>query len=151
MMQNIFFGVVYLLISYILVESQTQQKLATKFTHITIQFHSKKLNTSNLNSFSIIKNILLQHCQKSYSLYRFSRKLVSSWCQIKHLHCTIPMHPKTSFSKHLHSKYLYVPVNHGKIKLFQRHRNFLFAEWGLNAFLKVARCFYPIKCFKYFN
>ena len=36
MIQNLLFGVVYLLISDFLVDSQSQQKLATKIFHITI-------------------------------------------------------------------------------------------------------------------
>ena len=40
-MQNLLFGVVYLLISDFLVESQIQQKQATKLTHFTIQFWAK--------------------------------------------------------------------------------------------------------------
>ena len=35
------FGIVYLLILYFLVESQSQQKLTTKITHFTIQLRSK--------------------------------------------------------------------------------------------------------------
>ena len=41
MIQNFLFGVVCLLTSDYLAESQSQQKLATKITHFTIQFHSK--------------------------------------------------------------------------------------------------------------
>ena len=36
MIQNLLFGVVYLLISDFLVDSQSQQKLTTKIFHITI-------------------------------------------------------------------------------------------------------------------
>ena len=38
MIQNLLFGVVYLIISDFLVDSQSEQKLATKIFHITIQF-----------------------------------------------------------------------------------------------------------------
>ena len=41
MIQNILIGVVYLLISDGLIESQSQQKLATNITHSTIQLCSK--------------------------------------------------------------------------------------------------------------
>ena len=61
----------------------------------------KKLHRTYLTSLNIIKDILQQHSEKPYSLYKFSRKAVSFWCQIKHLHCTISMHPKTAFLKHL--------------------------------------------------
>ena len=92
MIQNILFGVACLLpslISDFLVESQGQQKLASKITHFTIQFHSKNaFHFTNLNSLNIIKNMLLQDSQKRYSLYKFSSKPVSDGCQIKHLHCS---------------------------------------------------------------
>ena len=40
MIQNLLFGAVYLIISDFLVDSQSEQKLATKIFHITIQFLS---------------------------------------------------------------------------------------------------------------
>ena len=56
-------------------KSQSQQKLAKKITHFTIQFRSKNLNHfTNLNLLDIENNILLQHSQKSFSLYKFSCK-----------------------------------------------------------------------------
>ena len=64
----------------------------------------------NLNPVNIIKNIFPQHSQKPYSLYKFSSKRVSGWCLKKHLHCTISRRLRTSFSKHLESKCLYIPV-----------------------------------------
>ena len=57
----------------------------------------------NLNSLDIENNILLKHCGKSFSLYKFFRKHVSVWCQKKHLHCTMSWHPRTAFLKHLYS------------------------------------------------
>ena len=93
MIQNFLFGVgfetlpenlklidkhVYLLISDILVKFQSQRKLATIITHFTIQFYLK--NTArfmNVNSLNIMKNIIPQHNQKPYSLYKFSSKPVS--------------------------------------------------------------------------
>ena len=71
-------------------EFQSQQKLAKKVTHFTIQFHPKKLNYfTKLNSFDIENNMLAQHSQKPFWLYKFSSKHVSVWCQKKKLHCTI--------------------------------------------------------------
>ena len=45
----------------------------------------KKLHTHfmNLNSLDIEKNMLLQHSQKPFWLYKFSSKHVSVWCQKK--------------------------------------------------------------------
>ena len=40
-------------------------------------------NEPRLESLNIVKNILPQHAQKPYSLYKFSRKHVSGWCQKK--------------------------------------------------------------------
>ena len=71
-------------------KSQSQQKLAKKITHFTIQFRSKNLtHFTNLNSFEIENNMLPKHNQKTFSVYKFSSKHVSVWCQKKHLHCTI--------------------------------------------------------------
>ena len=111
MIQKHLFGV-YLLISNFLLESQNQQKLATKIIGFTIQFHSRKItHFTNLNSLSIIKNILFEHSQKPHSLNNFSSKPGSCWCQMKHLHYIISRYPKTAFSKHLESKCLYIHVN----------------------------------------
>ena len=38
---------------------------------------------TNLNSLNMIKNILLRYSQKRYSLYKFSSKHDSGWCQKK--------------------------------------------------------------------
>ena len=70
--------------------SQSQQKLAKNFTHFTIQFCSENLtHFMNLNSLDIEKNMLSQHNQKPFSLYKFSSHHFSVWCQKKHLHCFI--------------------------------------------------------------
>ena len=83
-------------------KSQSQQKLAKKITHFTVQVSLKKpFHFTNLNSLNIIKNTLPQHCWKH----------VSGWCQKKTLHCTIYRHPRTAFSKQLESKWQYIPVN----------------------------------------
>ena len=88
---------------------QSPQKLAKMFTYFTIQFHSKNLtHFTNLNSLDIESNMLPQHSQKAFWLYKFSSKHVSVWCQKKHLHCTISWRPRTAFLKHFESKCLYI-------------------------------------------
>ena len=68
-------------------KSQSQQNLAKKITHFTIQFHPKNLtHFTNMNSLKISKNILPKHSQKPNSLQKFSRKIASCWCQKKYLH-----------------------------------------------------------------
>ena len=65
-------------------KSQSQQKLAKKITHFTIQFRSKTLTSfTNLNSHDIENNMLPKHSQKTFSLYKFSGKHFSVWCQKK--------------------------------------------------------------------
>ena len=84
---------------------QSQQKLAKKITHFTIQFSWKNLtHFTNINSLNVVKNILPQHSQKSYWLYKFSSKHVPRSYQEKHLHCSISRRPRTAFSMHLESK-----------------------------------------------
>ena len=71
-------------------KSRRQQKLAKKFTHFTTQFCPKNLiHFLNLNSLEIENNMLLQHSQKSFSLYKFSSQHFSVWCQKKHLYYMI--------------------------------------------------------------
>ena len=92
--------------------SQNQQKLAKKITHFTIQFHSKNL-IDFMNFNDIENNLLPQHSQKSFSLYKFSSKHVSVWCWKKHFQkwcSTIPWHPTTVFLKHFESKCLCISV-----------------------------------------
>ena len=48
-------------------KSQSQQKVAKKITHFTIQFCSKNLtHLMNLNSLDVENNMLLQHSQKPF-------------------------------------------------------------------------------------
>ena len=83
-------------------KAQSQQKLAEKITHFTIQFCSKNLtHFIKLNSLDIWKYMFRQDSQKPFSLYKFSSKHVSGWCTKKHLHYTISRRPRTAFSKHL--------------------------------------------------
>ena len=58
MIQNLLFGVVYLLILDFLGESQSQEKIAIRMNHFTIQFRSKNTtHFTNLNSLSIQQKI----------------------------------------------------------------------------------------------
>ena len=92
-------------------KSQSQQKLAKKITHFTIQFRSKNLtHFTNLNSLDIENNMLLQHSQKPFWLYKFSGSHVSVWCQKKYLHCTLSWRPRTAFLKNFESKCLYISI-----------------------------------------
>ena len=92
-------------------KSQSQQKLAKKITHFTIQFRSKNLiHFTNLNSLDIENNMLPQHSQKYFWLYKFSSKHVPVWCQKKHLDCTISWRQIIAFLKHFESKCLYISV-----------------------------------------
>ena len=92
-------------------KSRSQEKLAEKVTHFTIQFHSKKpfSHFPNFDSLNIVKMILPK--QKPYSLCKFCIKHDSGLCQKKHLHCTISRRPRTGFSKHLEMKCLDILVN----------------------------------------
>ena len=57
-------------------KSQSQQKLAKKITHFTIQFCSKNLtHFTNLNSLDIENNMLPQRGQKIFWLYKFSANM----------------------------------------------------------------------------
>ena len=48
-------------------KSQSQQKIAKKITHFTIQFRLKDLtHFTNLNPFEIKNNMLPQHSQKPF-------------------------------------------------------------------------------------
>ena len=65
-------------------KSQSQLKLAKKITHFTIQFRLKNLtHFTNLNSLDIENNMLSQHSQKPFWLYKFSTMHVSVRSQKK--------------------------------------------------------------------
>ena len=69
-------------------KSQNQKILAKKLTNFIIQFCSKSLtHFMNLNSLDIENNMLSQHSQKPFSLYKFSSQNISVWSRKKHLHC----------------------------------------------------------------
>ena len=67
-------------------KSQCRSELANSFYN-TVSL--KKPHFTNLNSFDIENNMLPNHSQKPFSIYKFSSKYVSVWCQKKHLHCII--------------------------------------------------------------
>ena len=90
-------------------KSLSQQKLAKKIAHFTIQFRSKNLtHLTNLNSLDIENKIQPQRSQKTFWLYKFSTKHVSVWCQKQYLHCTIFWCPRPAVLKHLEGKCLYI-------------------------------------------
>ena len=125
-----------------------------KITYFTIQFRLKKLiHFRNLNSFEIKNNMLPKHSQKTFSVYKFSSKHVSLWCQKKHLHCTIFWRSRTTSLKHFKSK-MSVYISLSKF-LFQRRSKILpggMGDWGsLNNFFKAARCLGALKCFPIFH
>ena len=59
-------------------KSQSQQILAKRITHFTIQFRAKNLtNFINLDALDVANNMLPQSSQKLFWLYKFSSKHVS--------------------------------------------------------------------------
>ena len=132
-------------------------KLAKKITHFTIKFRSKNLtHITNLNSPDIENNMLPQHSQRPFSLYKFSIKHVSVWCQKKHLYCTLFWRPRTAFLKHFEIKCLYISVYLLKKMFFSKEIvRFYLMESGfrgrLNNFLKVAFCLGLVKCSTMFH
>ena len=90
-------------------KSQSQQKLAKKFTHFTIQFRSKDL--MNLSSLDIENNIF--SCNTAKNLSHFTNFLANTFLlgfRKKHLHCIISWRPRTAFLKHFKCKCLYISV-----------------------------------------
>ena len=109
-MQNLLFGV-YLLISYFQAEYLKINKNEQKGSLILQYSFTQKTR-------SLYKTQLAQHCKKYTPVTQPKNLLIlqillhtcSGWCQKKHLHCTICRRPRTAFSKHLETKYLYIPV-----------------------------------------
>ena len=87
---------------------KSQQKLAKMITtYFTIYLCSKNLtNFTNLNSLDIENNMLLQHSQKPFSLYKFSSQHFSVWCQKKYLPCINSSCPRTAYSRDVVAFYL---------------------------------------------
>ena len=115
-------------------KSQSQQKLAEKITHFTIQFRSKNLtHFTNLSSLDVGNNIHPQHSQKTFWPYRFSSKHVSVLCQKKYLHCTISWRPRTESLKNLENKcFMFLYISLKKI-LFQKRSKVLSGGGGIGA------------------
>ena len=113
-------------------KSQTQQKLAKKISHFTIQFRSKNVtDPTNLDSIGIENNMFSQYSQKSFWHYKFSSKDASAWYQRKHLHCIISWRSRTAFLKYFESKCLHISVYLRNNFFFQRRSNILSDESGL--------------------
>ena len=104
----------------------------------------------NLNSLNIVKNILSQHSQKPYSLYKFSSKYVLGYCQENILDCPMLRHPGTAFLKNSESKCMYIPVYLCK-KTFVLETQEVFICGVPNNFLKTAYCLDLVKYFKMFQ
>ena len=78
---------------------QSQQKLAKQITRFKIQFSSKNLTQfTNINSLDIENNMLPQHNQKPFWLYKFSANMFNA-----------PF-PRTAFLKHIESKCLCISL-----------------------------------------
>ena len=103
-------------------ESLKANKNSKKITHFIIQFRSKNLtHFTNLNSLDTENNMLPQHGQKPFWLYKFPSKHVSVWCQ-KNI-CTAPF-PDTqklySWSTLKANVCIFLYISLRKF-LFQRH------------------------------
>ena len=106
-------------------KSQSQQKLTKTMT---------LLQTSLILRSSKGKKYTPSTQLKTHSLYKFSSKHVSGWCQKKHLHCTSSIHPRThsrSNWKANVSIFLYISV---RKFLFQRRRKLLSGGVGVESF-----------------
>ena len=124
---------------------QSQQKLSKSITHFTIQFRSKNLtHFTNLSSLVIENNMLAQHCQRYFWLYKFSSKHVSIWCLfgVREDICTAAFD-----AQELHSWstlkanvciLLYISVRNVLLVRFYLVGSGIGEEVGLNSFLKAA-------------
>ena len=113
-------------------KSLSQQKLAKKIAHFTIQFRSKNLtHLTNLNSLDIENKIQPQRSQKTFWLYKFPTKHVSVWFQKQYLHCTIFWRPRTAVLKHFESKCLYISIYSLRKFLFQKRNKVLSGGSGM--------------------
>ena len=79
---------------------------------------------------------------KHPSLFKFSSKHVSGWCQKKHLHGVFSRWPRTAFSKQLESKCLYILVY-----LYKK----LLSGAGQNNSVKEANYLVLVNFFKVFQ
>ena len=134
-------------------KSQSQQRLAKKITHFTVQFCSKSLtHYTSLNSLGNENNMLLQHGQKPFWVFS---KHISVWCQKQYLYCTISWRPRTAFLTQIESNCLYISIYLLRTFLFQRLSKILSGkEWDggrLNNFLKAVGCLGLAKYFTNFH
>ena len=91
----------------------SKKKLAKKIIHFYSFAQKNLIHFMNLNLNDIENNMLPQHSQKSFSLYKFLSKHVSVWCQKKHLQIwcsTISWRALTTLLKYSESKCLYISV-----------------------------------------
>ena len=103
----------------------------------------------NRNSLDIKNNMLLQHSQNFFCIYKFSSKKVSIWCQ-KNICAALIL--ETLWKKT--SVYFCISSFQRK-SLFQRCSMILYG-WGwirgrLNNFLKTAHCVRLVKCLIVFH
>ena len=103
MIENLFFGVGYLLISDFLVQCQNQKNASNKDDRFD--------NTVSLKKTSFYKLDLTQHYKKYSPVTKPKIQKTYLWVVSDKTFALHHMHPKTPFSKHLESKYLYIPVN----------------------------------------
>ena len=93
-------------------KSQKQQKLAKKITHFTnlqYTFAQKISLILRTSTHSILQKLYSRNT--AWKLTHFTNVAGSMFLvQKKHFHCTISGCPETTFSKHLETKCLYIPV-----------------------------------------
>ena len=137
-------------------KSQSQEKLAKKITHFSKRFNSNYLTCFiNLNSLDIGNNILPKHNKKRSSLYKFSSKHVSVWCQKKN--CNGPFLDTQELYSSSISKANVCILQYISLRkfLYQRRSKILSGGiggwWRLNNVLKAAHCLDLVKCFTIFH
>ena len=91
-------------------------KVSTKTSKKDHRFYNTVLlknpaHFTKINSRDIENNMLPQHSQEPFWLYKFFRKYVSVWYQKKYLRCAISWCPRTAFMKHFESKCLYISIH----------------------------------------
>ena len=87
-------------------KSQSQQNLAKKITHFTIQFRSKTSLILRTSTHLTLKIIYSRNTAK-FNLFHQTCFCLGSE---KNLHCTISWRPRTPFLKHFERKCLYISV-----------------------------------------
>ena len=133
----------------------TSSEFFFNFRFSSRKFQSRqKTHFTKLTSLGIANNMLPQHSQKDFWIYKFSSKHVSN---VRKNICTAPfvdtqeLHSGSTLSENVFI-FLYISL----IKcLFQRPSKVL-SSWGwdgrrLNNFLKATRCLALAKCFTFFH